>query len=186
MDDICLLAVGKFPNTVSGLIQWTLHTTQAWCGDLGLLVNSNKTGIVAFTKRRKLPRFFEPRLFGTTLHRSMLVKYLGVILDSRLTWREHADVKVRKAQNLLQVCRRAYGVGPETQGGSLTLSLSSGCLSLLHPGMVAWLSDGQRQEKTKQNPKISMLRDNRSKVHYSHQCCGSTHLPPLTGASGTE
>jgi len=35
---------------------------------------------------------------------------MGVILDSRLTWREHVDVKVRKAQNLLWTCRRAYGV----------------------------------------------------------------------------
>jgi hypothetical protein len=25
-DDICLLAVGKFPNTVSGLVEWALHT----------------------------------------------------------------------------------------------------------------------------------------------------------------
>jgi len=46
----------------------------------------------------------------------MLVKYLGVILDSRLAWREHVDVRVRKAQNLLWVCRRAcggvWGLGP--------------------------------------------------------------------------
>jgi hypothetical protein len=39
----------------------------------------------------------------------MSVKYLGVILDSRQTWKEHVDVKVRKAQNLLWACRRAGG-----------------------------------------------------------------------------
>jgi len=39
------------------------------------------------------------------------VKYLGVILDSRLTWREHVEVKVRKAYNLLWACRRACGMG---------------------------------------------------------------------------
>jgi len=44
--------------------------------------------------------------------------------------------------------------------------------------MVAWLSDGQCQEETKQGPKISLLRDNGSYAHYSHQCCGSPHLPP--------
>jgi hypothetical protein len=27
-DDICLLAVGKFPNTVSGLMQWALSTVE--------------------------------------------------------------------------------------------------------------------------------------------------------------
>ena len=100
-DDICLLAVGKFPNKVSGLIQWALYTVKAWCHKLSLLVNPDKTGLVAFTRRRKRPRFFEPCLYGTTLHRSMSVNYLGPILDSRLTWREHVDVKARKAQNLL-------------------------------------------------------------------------------------
>jgi len=46
----------------------------------------------------------------------MSVKYLGVILDSRLTWMEHVDVKVRKAHNSLWACRRAcggaWGLGP--------------------------------------------------------------------------
>jgi ribonuclease HI len=107
-DDICLLAVEKFPNTVSGLVQWALHTVDRWCDRLGPSVNPNKTGLVAFT-RRKLPGFFEPRLFGTTLRCSTSVKYLGVILNSRLNWKEHVDVRVKKAQNLLWACRRAYG-----------------------------------------------------------------------------
>ena len=96
-DDICLLGVGKFPNTVSGLIQWGLGTAEAWCSEHGLSVNPDKTGLVVFTRKRKLSGFFQPRLFGRVLQRSMSVKYLGVILDSRLTWREHVAAKVRKA-----------------------------------------------------------------------------------------
>ena len=109
-DDICLLAVGKFPNTISGLIQWALHTVELWCGKLGLSVNPDKTGLVAFTRKRKLPGFSQPHLFGKALHRSMSVKYLVVILDSRLTRKVHVDVKVKKAQNLMWACRRACGV----------------------------------------------------------------------------
>ena len=51
-DDICLLTVEKFPNTVSGLIQWAFGTVEARCGQHVLLVNPDKTGLVAFTKRR--------------------------------------------------------------------------------------------------------------------------------------
>jgi len=116
VDDICLLVVEKFPNTVSGLIQWALHTAEACCDELGLSVNPDKTGLVAFMRRRKLSGFFEPRLYGRTLQCSMSVKYLGVILSSRLTWRKNVDVKVRKAQNLLwasrRACGRAWGLGP--------------------------------------------------------------------------
>jgi len=43
-DDICLLAVGKFPNTVSGLMQWALLTVEAWCNEVGLSVNSERLG----------------------------------------------------------------------------------------------------------------------------------------------
>jgi len=96
-DDICLLAVGKFPNTVSGLMQWALSTVEIWCNEVGLSVNPDKTGLIAFTRKRKLQGFLESQLFGIKLSLSGSVQYLGVILDSRLTWREHVEVKVRKA-----------------------------------------------------------------------------------------
>jgi hypothetical protein len=103
VDDICLLVVGKFLNTVSGLIQWSLHAVETWCDELGLSVSPDKTGLIAFTTRRKLPRFFKTRFFG-------MVKYLGVILGAQLTWREHIDTKVRKARNFLWACKRACSV----------------------------------------------------------------------------
>jgi hypothetical protein len=81
-----------------------------------LSINPDKTGLVAVTRKRKLPGFFEPQLFRRTLQCSTSVKYLGVILDSRLTWSKHVDAKVKKAHNLLWACRRAcgrvWGLGP--------------------------------------------------------------------------
>jgi hypothetical protein len=100
-DDICLLTVGKFPNTVSGLMQWALSTVEIWCSKVRLSVNPGKTELVAFIRKRKLQGFFEPQLSGVKLSLSGSVKYLGVIVDSQLTWKEHVEVKVRKAQNLL-------------------------------------------------------------------------------------
>ena len=81
-DDLCLLAAGKFPNTVSGLMQWALSTVEIWCNEVGLSVNPDKTGLIAFTRKKKLQGFFEPQLFGVKLRLSRSVKYVGVILDS--------------------------------------------------------------------------------------------------------
>jgi hypothetical protein len=89
--------VGKFPNRVSGL---ALSTVEIWCNEFGLSVNPDKTGLVAFTRKRKLQGFFEPQLFGVKLSLSGSVKYLSVILDSRLAWRQHVEVKVWKAHYL--------------------------------------------------------------------------------------
>jgi hypothetical protein len=90
-------------------MQWALLTVEIWCNKVRLSVNPDKTGLVAFTRNGKLQGFFEPHFFGVKLSLSRLVKYLGVILDSRLTWREHIEVKVRKAHSLLWACRRACG-----------------------------------------------------------------------------
>jgi hypothetical protein len=103
--------VGKFPNTVSGLIQWAILTLQTRCNEIGLSVNPDKTGLVAFTRKRIIQGFFEPHFFGVKLSLSGSVKCQGVILDSRLTWREHVEVKVRKAHNLLWAFKRACGMG---------------------------------------------------------------------------
>ena len=48
-EDICLLAVGKFPKTVSELIHWTLNTVDVWCDEFSLSVKLDKSGLVAFT-----------------------------------------------------------------------------------------------------------------------------------------
>jgi hypothetical protein len=92
-------------------MQWALSTIEIWCNKFGLSVNPDKTGLIAFTRKKKRPGFFELKFFRVKLSLSGLVKYLRVILDSRLTWREHVEVKVRKAHNLLWACRRAWGVG---------------------------------------------------------------------------
>ena len=68
-DDICLLAVGKFPNMVSGLIQWDLLTVQTWRNEVRLSVNPDKTGLVAFTRKRKLT--------GSLNHISLGLNYIS-------------------------------------------------------------------------------------------------------------
>jgi hypothetical protein len=52
--------VEKFPNIVSGFIQWALHTAEMWYEQLHLSVNPDKTGLFALKRRRKLPEYFEP------------------------------------------------------------------------------------------------------------------------------
>jgi len=82
---------------------------QKWCNEVGLSVNPNKTELVVFTMRRKLSGFFEPHFFWVTQVAVGRSSYRRIIPDSRLTWREHVDVKMKKAHNLLWACRRACG-----------------------------------------------------------------------------
>jgi hypothetical protein len=99
----------KFLNTVSGLMQWALDSVEEWCDGHGLTVNPDKTGLIAFTRRRKLPGFFEPRVYGMTMRLPESAKYLGVILDAKLTWGNQVDARVRKACSMMWACRRVCG-----------------------------------------------------------------------------
>jgi hypothetical protein len=112
---------------------------EVWCDGHGLSVNPDKTGLAAFTRRRNLPRFFEPQLFGTTLRCSRLTKYLGVILDTRLTWKEQMNAKVRKARNMMWACRRAcswrWGLRPRVVYWLYTSVISP---SITYASLVWW------------------------------------------------
>jgi hypothetical protein len=67
------LAVGKFLNMVSGLMQ---EAVDSWCSEIGLSVNPDKTELITFTRKKNIVGFFGPLFFGATLDNSMLVKYL--------------------------------------------------------------------------------------------------------------
>ena len=80
---------------------WVLHAVEKWCDEVDFSINPDKTGSIVLTRRKKIHVFTTLR---DSLRRCMSVSYLEVVLDSRLTWREHVDIKVRKAQNVLRAC----------------------------------------------------------------------------------
>jgi hypothetical protein len=51
--------------------------------------------LVIWPVRPCLESFFTPKLFDTELNSQ--VKYLGVILDNKMYWNFHMDIRIRKA-----------------------------------------------------------------------------------------
>jgi hypothetical protein len=82
------------------------------CGEIRLNVNADKTYMVFFTKRRNLEGFFTPKLFDTELLPNNQVEYLGVILDSKLNWKFHINIRIRKASIAYWQCR-TWGLKPK-------------------------------------------------------------------------
>ena len=95
-DDIVILITGKFLQTISDLMETALGNISTWAGKNGLGVNPSKTEIVLFTRRTKIPEFRRPRLNGITLSLSSEAKYLGIILDSKLSWKRNIEERTRK------------------------------------------------------------------------------------------
>lgn len=65
--------------------------------------------MVLFTRKRKITGLFIPKIKGISIICADFVKYLGVILDSKLLWILNLDYRIERATMALWQCRKAYG-----------------------------------------------------------------------------
>jgi hypothetical protein len=90
-------------------MEHALKMTYRWCKTKGLVVNPQKTNMMIFTKKYK-PETIKPlRLEGQEIAFTNTLKYLGILLDPKLNWRQHLTDKRKKFYSSLWVCRRAMG-----------------------------------------------------------------------------
>jgi hypothetical protein len=106
-DDIAIAVGGRFLSTLRYLMEYALKIINRWCKTKGLMVNPQKTNIMIFTKKYK-PEISEPLRFeGQEISFTDTVKYLGVLLDPKLNWKQHLLDKRKKFYPSVWVCRRA-------------------------------------------------------------------------------
>ena len=90
-DDTAILAKGRTPESAAVLVQHHLFALEGWLRKWRIKINIDKCVQVTFTlRRRPTPRIF---LNGQPIPTASKVKYLGLILDKRLTWRDHIMAK---------------------------------------------------------------------------------------------
>lgn len=156
-DDIVLIARGKFESTLCEIIQKGLSITRDWCLSVGLNINPNKTTIITFTRKRLLTHMKPIRLAGVTINQKQEVKYLGVTLDSKLTWKKHAEVVVSKATRALMVCRslagKTWGCKPKTLRWMYTMMVRP----IITYGAIAWADRTKLQATKKKLEKVQRL-----------------------------
>lgn len=90
-DDTALLASHTCPIQASRILQTSLNKTEEWLAKWRIAASVSKSVHVTFTLRKK---DCDPvSLNGTQLPHHESVKYLGMHLDRRLTWRKHLETK---------------------------------------------------------------------------------------------
>lgn len=93
-DDTAIIATSLTPGDASLNIQKELNEIEKWLHKWKIRVNPQKSTHVTFTLRRgDCPPV---NLCGTQIPQNTTVKYLGVHLDRRLTWRPHINAKVKQ------------------------------------------------------------------------------------------
>jgi hypothetical protein len=84
-DDIAIPVSGKFPYTLSELLQEAFSIVQQWCDGTQLSINPQKMVIVPFIRKRDLRGLKESTLSGHKLQLTTEVRYLTLTLDKGLT-----------------------------------------------------------------------------------------------------
>lgn len=108
-DDLLIIIRGPFLDTLMNITQSVLKVIESWCEKTGLSVNPKKTEIMVFTKRYKWDRNCPLVLNGQKLEFAREVKYLGVTLDGKLSWKTHLERRCRGLMAALWLLRRAIG-----------------------------------------------------------------------------
>ena len=117
-DDIIIMVIGISGRTVSELLQNGLNIVSKWCETQGLKVSAEKTVAVKFTKNEKEAcKAKILKLGNTNIQYSNHMKYLGITLDSKLTFKPHLENKLKQANNALWTCKsfvqKNWGISPK-------------------------------------------------------------------------
>ena len=103
-DDTVLFLSDSNPDTINSKLSSDLQSLHKWLNDNHLTINVTKTKCMYFHSSRKHLSFTSPIIFSNQhLVITNTYKYLGVLLDSHLTYREHTSKLTKKLNQKLYV-----------------------------------------------------------------------------------
>ena len=166
-DDCAIWNDGLCISDLLVSVQSSLDGISAWCKKWGFQLSNSKSVAMLFTRKRKIGTL-SLNIDGNPVTFASTFKYLGVIFDTKLSYRSHVDsvvTKCSKRMNLLKLLTRTYW-------GADKKSLLKIYRSLIRPvidyGMPAYFMTAKSQVK-----KIEIVQNQALRI-----CCGAMPSTP--------
>lgn len=105
-DDTVLTLTDKSADTLNRTTNTTFKKTKSYCINNELALNENKTVQLIFTTKNK-----DTAKSIDGVDAKNMTKYLGVIIDSKLTWKDHINQLCKKLCSSIYVIRRTMQRG---------------------------------------------------------------------------
>ena len=146
-DDACLVVTGHDPSILADLAQSAVDRAIEWGADSGLEFNARKTAAILFSHKRKILLPKNIKVNGMEVNYVESTKYLGVTLDSKLSFSTHIKSKISKAKSLLMSLRNAImkNWGPIPQ--LIAWAYNSIVKPMLSYGSIIWGKQAHKHEK---------------------------------------
>lgn len=109
-DDCCIYREIKCTQD-SEQLQKDLDSVIAWCSTWKMQLNVSKCCVVRFTKKKQpfITNYFMERIPLSMVNE---YKYLGVVINSTLSWNDHVRMVSVKASRVLNFLRRNFRTAP--------------------------------------------------------------------------
>ena len=104
-DDLISAVMGLDLNTLMSLMQMCLNEFEDWFQERGLTISPQKSFCMIISNK-KIPNIKPLTLGGCQVPIVTSFKYLGVTIDSKLTWKQHIMSRIKKAKKDLIVARK--------------------------------------------------------------------------------
>ena len=95
-DDSNMFTIGKNINDMCTKMNTALVDIEEWLHCNKLSLNVLKTHYMIFTPRNKVVNDIDLLICNTAIHRVYVTKFLGVQIDSKLTWKNHIEYTCKK------------------------------------------------------------------------------------------
>ncbi len=147
-DDTNLMVYADSVEELEIIVNQKLQQIEVWAEENKLSFNANKTQCLFVTKniKRRDPRLY---LKGRELQLRKSIKYLGVIIDSQLSFKEHNNyLKTKTTQichKLLSFAKNKFGIDSK----ALTLIYKGAILPIIGYGISVWVDSIHRQYNKK-------------------------------------
>ena len=129
-DDLAIIVKGNDITTMETVMNEALHKLSQWVTENEMIVSLEKTKYQLFTMKNNLRK---PNLFydQVDVKETTSQRYLGIILDQRLTFRLHITELCEKASKRLKILKRLTGTTWGTSMDTLKLTYKTYILPIL-------------------------------------------------------
>ena len=134
-DDTTAFTAGKNLNLLFRDVNIQLNKLYQWLADNSLTMNIEKTKYMIFSPKNNIVIHNSLKINDIELERVTYTKFLGVIVDQNLTWKEHVNLISKKINSGLFVLNRIKSMFPHRALRTLYLSLIH--CHLIY-GILAW------------------------------------------------
>lgn len=138
-DDLIILVRGKTTREVENITNIELSKISLWAKDNKIRFNELKSKVMLLTRRKRRERKeLEIYLNYKLLKQVNTLKYLGIILDSKLTFRQHVTAMTDKCTKLIFTLSKSAKLNWGLNYAALKTIYTGGILPLLLYGAPVW------------------------------------------------